>query len=128
MAAALIAIVDDEETVRNALHRLLRAAGFRTVTFETCSAFLALPESQRPDCIILDLHMPGMSGMELLKAMQGRDTPSPVIVITAYDEPGARDRCLRAGAAAYLRKPLDGSVLLDAIAAAQGGSREYLPQ
>jgi FixJ family two-component response regulator len=97
------------------------------MTFETCSAFLAQPQNLSPDCIILDLHMPGMSGMELLQAMQGRDMPSPVIVITAYDEPGARDRCLRAGAAAYLRKPLDGSALLEAIAAAQGGSREHLP-
>jgi FixJ family two-component response regulator len=113
--APFIAIVDDEEPVRKALGRLLDALGLRVQSFVDCRSFLAFLERQRPDCLILDLHMAGMSGMELLEAMRARERMPPTIVITAHDEPETRERCLRAGALAYLRKPLDSQVLLDSI-------------
>ena len=121
VTAPFIAIVDDEESVRKALGRLLDALGLRVQTFVDCPAFLAFLEGERPDCLILDLHMPGMSGLELLQAMQVRGEALPTIVITAHDEPGTRESCLRAGASLYLRKPLDGTVLMEAIAEALGG-------
>lgn len=104
--------------MRKALGRLLDAMGLRVQTFVDCDSFLACLDGQRPDCLILDLHMPGMSGLDLLQFLRMRDDPLPTIVITAHDEPETRGRCLRAGASVYLRKPLDGSVLLDAIAEA----------
>jgi FixJ family two-component response regulator len=110
-----IALVDDEQAVRSALRRLLQAVGLTVRTFVDCRSFLADLDEQRPDCLILDLHMAGMSGMELLEAMRARERMPPTIVITAHDEPETRERCLRAGALAYLRKPLDSQVLLDSI-------------
>jgi two-component system response regulator FixJ len=110
-----IAIVDDEQAVRSALRRLLQAVGLSVRTFVDCPSFLADLDEQRPDCLILDLHMAGMSGMELLEVMRARHQMPPTIVITAHDEPETRERCLRAGALAYLRKPLDSRVLLDSI-------------
>jgi FixJ family two-component response regulator len=110
-----IAIVDDEQAVRSALRRLLQAVGLNVRTFVDCRSFLADLEEQRPDCLILDLHMAGMSGTELLEAMRARNQMPPTIVITAHDEPETRERCLSAGALVYLRKPLDSQVLLDSI-------------
>lgn len=127
-SAPFIAIVDDEEPVRKALGRLLRALGLRVQTFADCPSFFAFLEEQRPDCVILDLHMPGMSGLELLQAMRAREKLLPTIVITAHDEPGTRGRCLGAGASVYLRKPLDGAGLVEAIAEALGGSQVIAPR
>jgi two-component system, LuxR family, response regulator FixJ len=117
-----VAIVDDEEPVRRALERLLRSAGLDARAFATGGGFLAGLAARRPDCLIADLHMPGMSGLELLRQLQARDSRLPVVVITAYDDPGAHARCIEAGAAAYLRKPLDQRVLLEAIALTVGSS------
>lgn len=116
----LIAIVEDEQSVRTALARLLRALGLQTRSFPSCTAFLHPFAHRRPDCMILDLHMPGMSGLELLREIDARGARVPTIIITAHDEPDARRRCLEAGAVAYLRKPFDHQALLDAIALALG--------
>jgi FixJ family two-component response regulator len=118
--APFVAIVDDEEPVRIALGRLLGAMGLRAQGFADGTSFLAFLEGARPDCLILDLHMPGMSGLDLLRALRARQRPLPTIVITAHDEPETRGNCLRAGAAVYLRKPLDGNALFGAIAEALG--------
>jgi FixJ family two-component response regulator len=118
--AQFVAIVDDEEPIRRALERLLRSAGLDARGFATGGDFLAGLAARRPDCLIVDLHMPGMSGLELLRQLLAMGLRLPVVVITAYDEPDSRARCLEAGAAAYLRKPLDQRVLLDAIALAIG--------
>jgi len=122
--ARFVAIVDDEDPIRRALERLLRAAGLHAQGFATGSDFLAGLGERRPDCLILDLHMPGMSGLELLRQLQAMDLRLPVVVITAFDEPGSRARCIDAGAAAYLRKPLDHRVLLNAIALAVDDARD----
>ena len=107
-----IAVVDDEEPVRKALGRLLRAAGMEVECFAGGGEFLAAARVRRPDCVVLDLHMPGMSGLQVLGELR---PPLPVIVITAHDSPDLRDQCVAAGARVYLRKPLDAPVLLDAI-------------
>ena len=113
-----VAIVDDEEPIRKALKRLLRAANLEAEAFASGPAFLDSLATRRPDCVILDLHMPGMTGLHVLQRLKQSGTPLPAIVITAYDEPETRNHCLAAGAAAYLRKPLEDRLLLDAVAAA----------
>lgn len=119
MAATVpyVAIVDDEEPVRKALKRLLRASGLEAETYANGKDFLEASAQRRPDCVVLDLHMPDMSGYQVLNEMRAMHRMLPTVVITAYDEPGAREQCLAAGAAAYLRKPLDEKLLLNAISA-----------
>jgi len=129
-ATPFVAIVDDEESIRKALKRLLRAANLEAESFSSGAAFLDSLATRRPDCLILDLHMPGMTGLHVLERLKQSGTHLPTIVITAYDEPESRTRCLVAGAAAYLRKPLDSRLLLDAIADAvrQSGKAMKAPK
>ena len=112
-----IAIVDDEEPVRKALKRLLRASGLDAESYASGKEFLEATALRRPDCLVLDLHMPGMSGVQVLQELRSSKTMIPTVVITAYDEPATRMECLAAGASAYLRKPLDERLLLNAISA-----------
>lgn len=114
---AYIAVLDDEEPVRKALGRLLRASGLEVECYAGAREFLDGSAHRRPDCVVLDLHMPGMSGLQVLAELRRKVPPVPAVVITAHDAPETREQCLAAGAVAYLRKPLDGSVLLDAISA-----------
>ena len=116
-----VAIVDDEEPVRKALRRLLRAAGLQAESYASGREFLDAAAGRVPDCVVLDLHMAGMSGLQLLRKLQAAPEHPPIVVITAHDEPEAREECLAAGAAAYLCKPLDDRLLLNAISAALGG-------
>jgi FixJ family two-component response regulator len=113
-----VAIVDDEEPIRKALKRLMRAANLEAEVFASGADFLDSLARRRPDCVILDLHMPGMSGLHVLQRLQQSGIQLPAIVITAYDEPETRNHCLAAGASAYLRKPLEDRLLLDAVASA----------
>lgn len=118
-----IAVVDDEEPVRKALGRLLRASGLEVECYASGREFLDGAARRRPDCVVLDLHMPGMSGLQVLAELRLKRPPLPAVVITAHDAAEIREQCLAAGAAGYLRKPLDERVLLDAIAASLRGSR-----
>ena len=117
-AMPYVAVVDDEETVRKALRRLLRAAGLEAEAYAGGEALLAAAAARAPDCVVLDLHMPGMNGLQLVRRLQAAHGRVPIVVITAHDEPATREQCLAAGAAAYLRKPLDERLLLNAISAA----------
>jgi len=114
----LVAIVDDEEPVRTALGRLLRTVGMEPRPFASADAFLAFAAEHRPSCLVLDLHLPGCSGLQLLRRLQSMGKRFPTVVITGYEETGTRESCLAAGAYAYLTKPIDELVLLDAIHAA----------
>ena len=117
----LIAVVDDEEPVRKALCRLLRASGLNAEAFSSGQTFLDSIIARPPDCAILDLHMPGLSGLQVLQQLQSSRFSVPAIVITGHDEPETRERCLSAGASAYLRKPLDDVLLLETIDMAVNG-------
>jgi FixJ family two-component response regulator len=117
-----VAIVDDEEPVRKALKRLLRAFGLEAESYAGGKDFLDACAQREPDCVVLDLHMPAMSGLQVLRALQATHRTLPVLIITAHDAPEAREQCLAAGAAAYLRKPLDEHVLLGTISAAVSAS------
>lgn len=101
--------------MRRALLRLLHASGLRARAYESAEGFLANWRSEPPDCVVLDLHMPGLNGLELMQCLQRLDARLSFVVITAHDEPAMRARCLEAGAGAYLCKPLDEHTLLSAI-------------
>jgi len=113
-----VAIVDDEEGIRKALSRLLRASGLEAESYANGQEFLDAAAEHRPDCVVLDLHMPGMSGLQVLRKLKAAGQRLSVVVITAHDEPETRERCIDAGACAYLRKPLEDRLLLNAISAA----------
>jgi len=116
----LIAVVDDEESMRRALQRLLRSAGYLVEIHSSGETFLQAARDEPPACVVLDLHMPGVSGFDVQEALL-RDGPSiPVVVITGYDTPDSRARVAKYGAKAYLRKPVDAMDLLAAISAAIG--------
>jgi len=111
----LIAIVDDEISICRALLRLLRVSNYRAESFNSPILFLESLSEHRPDCVVLDLQMPMMTGVELQEHLARLADPPPVIIITAHDEPKTRERCLALGAARYLRKPIEGELLIDAI-------------
>jgi FixJ family two-component response regulator len=108
-------IVDDDPAVREALARFMRSAGLRVELFASVIDLLDKGRFDEPLCIVADIRLPDISGLELpaFLAQQGR--PRPVIFITAYDTDENRSAAHRAGAAAFFRKPVDGEALLDAI-------------
>jgi len=114
----LVAIVDDEEGIRKALGRLLRASGLDAESYASGQEFLDAAARRRPDCVVLDLHMPGMSGLQVLRKLKAAGQRLSIIIITAHDQAETREQCLAEGARAYLRKPLEDRVLLNAISAA----------
>jgi FixJ family two-component response regulator len=115
---ALIAVVDDEDAVRKALKRLLLSAGFEVDVHADGRAFLSSLRARAPHCVVLDLHMPHISGLEVQERLTAARSTLPVIVITGHDSDSTRATALANGASAYLRKPVDEQVLLDAIAVA----------
>jgi FixJ family two-component response regulator len=113
-----IAIVDDDHSVRKALCRLLRSADLDASAYASGREFLDALQNAVPDCLLLDLRMPDMSGLELQRHLTGIGMALPTIIMTGHDEPGLRADCLAAGARNYFRKPLDDRALLEAIDAA----------
>jgi FixJ family two-component response regulator len=113
-----VAIVDDDESVRKALARLLACAGIRSETFESAEPFLDSLVRGRPDCVLVDICMPGMDGIELLQRMKEMSVNVPAILITAHDDDRTHQAHLASGAAGLLLKPVDDEVLLQAIRAA----------
>ncbi|HEX6851397.1 MAG TPA: response regulator [Candidatus Polarisedimenticolaceae bacterium] len=118
-----VLVVDDDDSVREAVERLLAAAGFESAAFLSAEALLATDFAVEATCVVSDLRLPGMSGLELLAALRSRGIESPLILITAHDAPGLRETALRCGASAYLAKPFRGTALLDAIRSNTAGSR-----
>jgi len=111
----VIAVVDDEESVRKAVVRVLQATGFSARGFGSGTEFLKSWHFDRPDCLVLDLQMPGFSGMEVQQALKTAGAHFPIVIITAHDAPSLREQCLREGAIAYLCKPLDIRALVEAV-------------
>ena len=110
-----IAVVDDDTSICRALARLLRAAGFDPVTYPSAEAFLDDTARARVDCLVLDIHLGGMSGFDLQKQLAAAGSAPPIIFITADEEPETSEQARRAGCAAYFHKPVAGDLLLAAI-------------
>ena len=116
MSSHLVAVVDDDASVRRALTRLLQSADLRVLTYASATEFLDAGLSSAPDCAILDIHLGGMNGLELLSRLRELGHNLPVLIMTAHDDEQAREAAARGGCVAYLRKPLDPKVLLDEVA------------
>ena len=119
----LIAVVDDDASMRGALRNLLRSVGFRAAAFASAEEFLQASQIQDTACAIVDVRMPGMSGLELQQHLATIQYPIPLIFITAHGDAEARARALRAGAVDFLDKPFREEVLLRAIQSALQASR-----
>jgi FixJ family two-component response regulator len=107
-------VVEDDPSVRPALARLLRTEGLVVETFASAEEFLA-HEGSSPGCLILDIYLPGITGLELYREIRRRGRAMPVVFITAHDDPGLRTQALRAQAVALLQKPFQEEELLDAV-------------
>jgi FixJ family two-component response regulator len=110
-----VAVLDDELIVRRSLVRFLTVAGIQTKEFSTPSAFLEACMYECPDCAVLDLQMPMLSGIEVVERLRSYNLYFPVIVLTAHDDDGVRLRCKALGVGCFLLKPVDGDMLLNAI-------------
>jgi FixJ family two-component response regulator len=114
----IIAIVDDDEPLREALGSVMKAAGFSTNTFATAEEFLNSANRRNAACLILDVRLPGMSGIELQKRLADAKSQVPIIFVTAHGDASLRDLVMKAGAAGFLNKPVRSDALLKELYAA----------
>ena len=111
----MIYLVDDDKSIRQGFEMFLKSAGLDLVSYENAEDFLTSVKPQPQDILILDMHLPGMNGCELLQKLKADEIYIPVIVVTAFDEPQSRENCKEYGVKAFLRKPVDSEALLDII-------------
>jgi FixJ family two-component response regulator len=121
-AASLISIVDDDDSLRNSLNNLIRSVGFGVQGFSSAEAFLKSNQLHDTACLILDVRMPGMSGLELQRQLVATNCGIPIIFITSHADDNARTRALEAGAIDFLYKPFREEALLNAIYKALKGN------
>jgi FixJ family two-component response regulator len=122
----VVYVVDDEETVRRSLSRLLRSAGLTVQTFPSAQAFLDQAPANRPGCLVLDVRLPDLSGLELQAALGSRQATLPIIFITGRGSIPMSVQAMKGGAVDFLRKPVEADALLDAIHRALARSRTAL--
>jgi FixJ family two-component response regulator len=111
----MVCIVDDDASLRRSLKNLLMSVGVPVQTFHSAAAFLELADRDRVGCVVLDLRMVGMSGLDLLRHLVTTGSPVPTIILTAHADDETRRRSLEAGAVAFLEKPVRSAALLDAV-------------
>jgi FixJ family two-component response regulator len=114
-APSIVHVVDDDEAVRDSMRVLLESYGMNVRDYACAPDFLAANESTIDGCLLLDLHMPGMTGLELLELLRKRGYHLPVIMITGRSDSSLRERALRAGAVVLLDKPVDEDVLMHSL-------------
>jgi FixJ family two-component response regulator len=112
---AVIAVVDDDLSVREGLESLIRSAGWRVETFASAQEFLASPGAEALSCLVLDLQLPGLSGLDLQKRMAEIDLEMPIVFLTGHGNIPASVQAMKAGAVEFLTKPFDEQELLRAI-------------
>jgi FixJ family two-component response regulator len=111
----MVAVIDDDESYRGALQRLLKSAGLSVQSFGSAEAFLDSGRQHETGCLISDIRMPGMSGLELQSKLNSDHCPIPTIFITAHGDEKMRLQAMRGGAVKFLAKPFDGETLLEAV-------------
>ena len=114
-SGAIVFIVDDDSSVRTALKRLVKSVGHKVITFSSAQGFLDHDHPDEPSCLVLDIRMPGLSGLELQEQMAAAGRTIPIIFITGHANISISVRAMKAGAVDFLEKPFDDQVLLDAI-------------
>jgi CheY-like chemotaxis protein len=114
-------LIDDDPSLRRSLGRLLAVSGFAVSMFETAEAFLAAVDGLKPGCLVIDIQMPGLSGLELMEHLNGRGIAWPRLAMSGSHSEAAEREALRLGARLFLHKPFEPQVLLDAISAAGSG-------
>jgi FixJ family two-component response regulator len=112
----LVYVVDDDESVRTGLSRLMRSAGFEARTFESAEQFLKKLQTERPACVLLDITMPGVTGLDVQVRLKEKGISLPVIAVSARDDEETRRLARELGVQFFLRKPVDDQALFDAIA------------
>ncbi len=115
---SLVAVVDDDISVRKAIQRLLKSDGKAVEVYPSGEAFLESLATQRPDCVVLDLHLSGITGFDVLSRMKETGVSIPIIIITGNDSPEIQKQAKAAGVATYLRKPFNDESLLTAVTGA----------
>jgi FixJ family two-component response regulator len=115
---SIVMIVDDDNSIRKSVRRLMKAFGVAVETFASAEEFLGSDRLDKTSCLILDVHMPGMNGLELQKRLVASGSAIPIIFITAFSNDDARAQAMKAGAVGYLAKPFDDEELLNCIHAA----------
>ena len=118
-----IAVVDDDESIRQGLANLISSVGYEVDLYASAEEFLASADASEAACLVLDLRMPGMGGLELLRRLAAEGRETPVIVVTAHGDDKARAESITAGAVAFLNKPFKEETLLGAIASAMALNR-----
>jgi FixJ family two-component response regulator len=114
-ADAIVAIVDDDSSVRGGLARLIRSVGWKAETFASAQEFLARPRTEAPSCLVLDLQLPDLSGLDLQKRMAEAGLETPIVFLTGHGNIPASVQAMKAGAIEFLTKPVDEQNLLKAI-------------
>jgi FixJ family two-component response regulator len=112
-----VAIVDDDQSVRRAMKRLVESLNLQASAFSSGSELLNDTALSDIHCALVDLHMPGLSGLDVIGSLRGSHIEIPVIIVTGFDQPGRAEHCLRGGAAAYLVKPIDYEKIAGALRA-----------
>jgi two-component system, LuxR family, response regulator FixJ len=118
----VVSIVDDDASLRRSLRNLLSSAGLRVETFESAEGFLDSGARGNTGCLVLDVRMPGMGGLGLLKRLAAGGSHIPAIILTAHGDDDTRRRALQAGAIAFLEKPVRSAALVDAVRSALAAS------
>lgn len=119
---AVISVVDDDQSILDSTRQLLRSAGYKVSTFASARAFLDSGSVESSECVILDVKMPGMDGLDLQRQLIDSGARIPVVFISAHDDARTRERAIRAGALDFLKKPFDAGALLTRIEIALGWS------
>jgi FixJ family two-component response regulator len=113
-----ISVVDDDQSFRDSMRRLLKSLNYAVAVFPSAAEFLASPKSAATACLVADVHMPAMTGIELYQHLIERGHALPTILITAYPDDGVQERVLTLGVECYLRKPLVEAILIDCLRSA----------
>jgi FixJ family two-component response regulator len=116
--AALISVVDDDQSFRDSMRRLLKSLGYTVAAFPSAAAFLASPKLDSTGCLVADVQMPEMTGVELYRHLVDHGNTIPTILVTAYPNDAVQERMLALGVECYLRKPFEEAVLISCLRAA----------
>src|SRR2546430_14167247 len=119
----VVCVVDDDASLRRSLRNLLTSVGFRVETFQSAETFLESVHRENTGCVVLDLRMTGMNGLDLLRHLGATGSRMPVVILTAHGDDETRQRSVQAGAVAFLKKPFQSATLLDAVRTALAPAR-----